>query len=776
MRIFGKHIFRSIKANPYQPILITLIVSLCVAVMILSVALPINIYKNESAAMLVDEWTADIEITLKSTSDRRIIFDDEVSGAIKDRGRVIGEFSLTGFCTPRDAKERCQVEIGAFDLVEADNFYSLDYIQHGKITNTNLKSVAIISEGFSKEHEFLIGDEIGINVLGREFLYTVGAIAKETGIMKSENMLVDISGVRAALAERSPLIASLSSELNPYTKIHIKLHDGIDPAEVKAELESLSDFSDKRIYLPRDSTKNNYTVTVLTVTALIPAVLLLIVAALMTVSTFDLLQKKRQEDLALFRIVGADTGCLNGILYFESSIYGAVGGIFGSLISAVLMLLINRLYGFKYSTLSFDFIDALIGILSSMIFTALCTLLYIRKQKKKSDIDRLKSGNLKTDAAFVSKMLIFAALIAVILISTFLLPVNLRFIGAVLLLFTVVLLIYTVSPYIIGTFASLVCLILSRKRRGAGNFILAAKSCRNSYPLRHAGRIMTVLITAFMALNFVLSAVEAQLESYAGIARFEHIGLMADSGTRDKTEKLEGVVATAEATIKSNVTIGKKTAIGISISGDAKNCFAGDMLPENMPKGNAVALTSGVARMLGAKPGDTLKLTIGGIPCELILTEIVRASGDFVFYDAAYIGVEYDMFCVRTNGNDVTYQELMALFDERGVGYISRDEFFLGVHKRVNPQVVIFKAMFVTMILMTAVGIFNVLSEERMARLCEFDIIRQNGKTKRGILALQLVEISYLFLSAFIMSAIFSYIICLITDVAAVSFGMTLYP
>ena len=257
MKIFGRHIFRTIKAHPLQPVIIMVIVTICVAAMILSVALPINIYRNEHAGMGVDEWTSDLFITLKSTSDVSIIFKEDVEEALGEKGRAIGEFYLTGFASLGD-HGTTQIHLGAYNLEQADAFYDIRYIEYGEFTNDNINSSAIISKWFADLYDISLGDILQINVLGYKVNYTVQAIAANTGIFKIGQMLVDIGSVRSILSEHSPIIASLSTEFDPYTKIHVKVNDRYTPEEVKAELESLESFSNKKIDLVADSTMSDF--------------------------------------------------------------------------------------------------------------------------------------------------------------------------------------------------------------------------------------------------------------------------------------------------------------------------------------------------------------------------------------------------------------------------------------------------------------------------------------------------------------------------------------
>ena len=775
MRIFGKHIFRSIKANPRQPIMIIAIVCICTIVMILSIALPVNIYKNERGSLLADEWTADLEVSLKATSGRRLLFEEEIADALGDMGRVIGEFSLTGFFIP-ESGDKHTVEVGAFDILEADRFYNLQYVRYGKFTNNNLKSSAIIAESFADEYNISIGDTVKIKVIGQEFAYTVQAIAKETGIMKRKSVLVDISSVRAELSERSPLIASLSSDFNPYTRIHIKLNDGLDVDVVKAEFEAMPIFSDKTVSIAGDYAEKNYLAMIFTITLVIPAVLLLVVAVFITVSTFDLLQKKRRRDAALFKMIGADAKQMNLILYIESSVYGLVGGMAGTIIAACLSEPINRLYSFNYFPLRFGVRDVIVGIISSILYAIICTFIYERKYKRGSVLDKLKDKKVNTGSDILGKTLILGVVVMVIGVTTALLPIKDRYIGAFLLLFAVVFLVYTITPHVISTYSSVMARVLSRKRRVTGDFIIGAKSCSNSYALCHAGRIMTLIITVFIALISVLSVVLGQMRSYIGMADFEHIGVMVDAETKRRVEEIDGVVAISDATIAINVVLENgKACTGISVAGDVEKCFNENMLPAKMPQGNAIALSIGVAKMLGLNVGDSVKCEIADIPCELILAEIVDTNGSFAYYDAEYLGVGHDILCVVTDGSDESYQELVALFDERGVTYLSSSEFFAYFEGRVNAQVVAFEIMLYIMTIMAIVGVFNVIADQRMARRQEFDIMIQNGKTRRGVVALQATEIVYLLVFALVVSAILAQILCFIIDIAAISFGMTLY-
>lgn len=775
MSIFGKHIFRSIRKHPIEPIMIVFIVTLCVAVMILTVALPINIYANESAAITSDEWTPDYTVTMKASSDRRILFDDDVKDAVGDTADWIGEFSLTGFAAG-EGTEKQQTDIGAFDLYSADRFFEIRYLEYGKFTNNNIDRSAIVSEQYAAQLGLSVGDTVTVNVLGEPLSYTVEGIAMNTGIFKTKDMLVDIGSIRQILAERSAIVASMSADFNPYTKIHLRLKSGVSEEAFKSSLEAREDFGDKKLEKYGNDAAQRFYATFMSATVLIPGILLVIVAAMMTVSTLELLEKRRQADNALFRIVGAEPRQLDLLVYLESLLYALVGGALGSALSVLGIRMLNGIFRFEWSSMSFGIDDAIVGIGSSVFFTLVCAYLHVRKQRRATLSESLGDVNIDTYGAFSYKKLTFGILAAVTFAIALLLPPSERFILALLMLIFTMVFIYVISPPVIGALCSLVSRLLERKKRGAGVFIIAAKNCTASYPLRHAGRVMTVLLTVLFSLTRIITTVDSHMSSYADFVAFDYIGMYVDDETKERLSELDGILAVSECSISKNVIFdGDKTVSGVSVSDFSPLCFNNTITPDVMPVGNEIALSRGVASLLGVKVGDTVECTVSDIPCTLVVSEIVMTNSDFAFYDADYVGSERFMTCIRTDGSPDTVEALTSLFDERGVECIKAEDFFRSTHNKVDSHLTVFSAMMVMAVVMTAIGVVNVLADQRIARKREFDIFRQNGITRGGTALLETVEIACLLISSLLLSAVLSEAVIGIVDMLAVTFGMTLY-
>jgi hypothetical protein len=284
-----------------------------------------------------------------------------------------------------------------------------------------------------------------------------------------------------------------------------------------------------------------------------------------------------------------------------------------------------------------------------------------------------------------------------------------------------------------------------------------------------------VLLTIGISAVFVLGAAEEQIDAYLDFARFEYLGYEVDDQTLEMIEQTEGVEAIARAQFARNVTIRNHiNTRGVAIVGDREACFDARGLPKRAPRGNELILSLGIARMYQLKIGDRVPCEISGIECELVLVDIVDYYGDYAFYDPEYVGVPLKMTCIVTDGTPETQERLLALFNERGANYLDRSEFFDG-NEVALAHIRVIKAMLGAMIALSAVGVLSVMAGQRIARKRELEILLQNGCTRRGLIALQAVEIGYVMIAALLSSVVFSYLICRIMDYAAVSFGISLF-
>ena len=83
MRLFGKHIFRSILKNPLQPILIVLVIAISTAVSVLAVRMPGKLNYERRADRGAFNYIADISVGLSQDSDIRIMLGEDAEDIVE---------------------------------------------------------------------------------------------------------------------------------------------------------------------------------------------------------------------------------------------------------------------------------------------------------------------------------------------------------------------------------------------------------------------------------------------------------------------------------------------------------------------------------------------------------------------------------------------------------------------------------------------------------------------------------------------------------------------
>ena len=101
MRLLWKHLLRSSRRAPLQPLLIclTVLLSVTLTVTTASLSLWISDYIRQNNEQ--EQELGDILITAKGNSNSRFLFPEDAEALLGEDGRVVGEFKLTGF-TPEN--------------------------------------------------------------------------------------------------------------------------------------------------------------------------------------------------------------------------------------------------------------------------------------------------------------------------------------------------------------------------------------------------------------------------------------------------------------------------------------------------------------------------------------------------------------------------------------------------------------------------------------------------------------------------------------------------
>ena len=158
MILFVKHIVRSVKRRPLQPLLILLTLTLAVSVGITAFRFRDVFVAQANANEQRFAAAGDIHITPKKDSPLRMFFTEDAASIVGDRGTVLWEYSLTFF--KKEGETHRIVKGSALDLESADAFYDFTYTQYGQFTTANIGQSALITSDFAAKYDLAVGDRL----------------------------------------------------------------------------------------------------------------------------------------------------------------------------------------------------------------------------------------------------------------------------------------------------------------------------------------------------------------------------------------------------------------------------------------------------------------------------------------------------------------------------------------------------------------------------------------------------------------------------------------
>ena len=120
MKIFLKHILRTIRNAPFQSIIILLTVSLSVSVAVTAFRMNDVIRDHVDSITGVNTELGEAVITLRSDSQVRLLFEEDAEQVIGEKGTAFGEYVMTVFYEKEGQKK--PVAASALDLEQADGY------------------------------------------------------------------------------------------------------------------------------------------------------------------------------------------------------------------------------------------------------------------------------------------------------------------------------------------------------------------------------------------------------------------------------------------------------------------------------------------------------------------------------------------------------------------------------------------------------------------------------------------------------------------------------
>jgi len=778
VRLFLKHILRSIKKAPLQPLIIIFTLTIAVATLLTTVKMSISTIKETEYKKGRIDTSSDITVKLSNSDEVRILFKDEAERIIGDGGSVIGEFSLTALTTDKD-DEKFPVTIMATELERAESFYSIALTENTKINEKEINDCAILSDETARELGLGVGDTFAVDLLGLCFDFKVAAIAKSESVFYENGALINIGAVTEAIAEKNPFIAALADSITPFTQLKIKLNDSAMTDSYIELLKSDEAFASKTVIKNSENLRSEDFVSTLALIAiLVCAVIVALICALVITTSLDLLSKERMADMALFMISGADTGTLNRILYLECLLYSLISAGLGLLLSIPFSLGINEIFDFRTGDLAFSMADIPIVLIASPLAVITVAFVNSKKEGKLTVSERLtKTGERRTKAHSCKLFLTFLSLSAIFLIVALLVPVKIRFPFGTLSALLLVGFVFTFTPYLAEILSRGASALLNKKRNPPPLLLTSVHNMTASYPIKHTARLITILLTLLSTAFFCINALTGELEHIENLVDSEYIVLGADERSDEIAAECEGVNACYRIFVTQDASNEENSGfMSISVSEGSLNCINKKFRPQRLPVNNEVVLSSGLALMNEKKIGDEITLKYQGNSYVFKVIDIVPTGANLTFIDSKYIGEENDFLCIDADfdENSDAFVAISEIMNLRGAYLANRNEIFSPMLKGILSFANMAKYVFYIALFTTLIGIVNVLFSDYITRKREKEVYYTVGMTKKQMLAVRIYEILSTVTIAALLAPIFTLALSFLIDFSLISFGVDL--
>lgn len=772
MKVFFKHLLRTLLRAPVQPLLILLTVVASTAIAVTAFRLPFMFSSHLYEVYGREVELGDLTVLLRGDSDTRMLFSEDAEATVGEDGTVLGEFQLTGFYDGADGVRT--LDLSAVDLTRADAFYQFHYLEYGEFTTQNLQSSTVISASLAGDLGLSVGDALTLRVLETEYTFVVQAVAADEGLLTETDLLVPITSLTHALSVRVPAIAALGDSFLPYTRLLIKANDPASLPAIAERLAASPSFSDKLVKTTDAEVKIHSQELIQTVSLWIPALLLLILTALLVATSLKLLQSGRRLEYGVFRACGATERQLASLQMGESLVYALIGGAGGVLLSAPLLRVTSLAYHWQTKPLTTGVSGAVFGLLWAVVFMVGSTLLHlhtVRRNEKRSGVrDGREVEPTRRGAG--------AAAFAVLILSALSIPIvppTHRYLPCIAVLLSLVWCSYLAVSTALRGAAWLGTRLLSRNAHPLPSLWLSLKNLRVSAPLSQVARLSVLLFSLLLTIVTCTTVLARQSDQLEDFLVADTLVVNADETLEALTAELDGIDATLRFAYFSEVELDSgATVLGLSLAGDANACVHADMLPTKAPHAGEVAVSTGIASMEGVRVGDRLTVSVKGCRGDFTVSEIVDTNVSLVYFDAVALGMKNDTMCVLTDGTH-DREALLSLVEPYGAAVMDADDIFGGLSKTMDGYLTLLDDAFIAALAVTLVGIVNLLCEQSRARREERAVLHLCGSTPHGVLRVAACELILIFLFAIALSIPLAFVMCRLVDLGARSFGMALF-
>ena len=280
-----------------------------------------------------------------------------------------------------------------------------------------------------------------------------------------------------------------------------------------------------------------------TVSLWIPALLLLILTALLVGTSLKLLQSGRSLEYGIFRACGATEAQLSRLQIEESLVYALIGGVGGILLSGPLLRVTSLAYHWQTEPLTTGVSGAVFGILWAVVFMVGSTMIHLytlrRNEKRSGARDGRETEGVRRGAGGIAfSILLLSAL------SLPIVPPDRRYLACIAVLLSLVWCGYLAVPTVLRGGAWFATQLLSRNARPFPSLWLSLKNLRVSVPLSQVARLSVLLLSLLLTIVTCTTVLARQSDQLEDFVVADTIVVNADETLEMRVSGLDGIDAT----------------------------------------------------------------------------------------------------------------------------------------------------------------------------------------------------------------------------------------
>lgn len=751
--LYGKHLWKTTKSRPLQPLIIILSVAVSVAIFVSALffqSISLQKIEIERTAMFNN---SDIRITVSSQSSNKYFEYSNVTKHIDQND--IAECYFSYFVNYKDTDDNdLIVPVLGVDFAHINQINKIEFKDSKKITNQNQNDIIIISESFAKSNKLYIDDEIGVSILGTEQRFVIIGIAKNNGYFLSNDIILSIDNFMRILMAKTP-IPILGSNIKYFNTAIIKLADSSTKNEKIQQIQNSEVFKDKQVEDSINIGKNRAdSITIINKLLILLVILCCsVVSMILMYTTYEIFMGNRLHTAALFKSVGATQKQMILLLLSEVFVYSLLGSILGLAISSFLSKLVVQIIDISSLNIVFPMGIYFYGFLYGIILALVCVIIPITKTSN-MQLGEMLSGTTKRYKKPKFKVVIYLLLVLIVqIVAISIIPNKWRFYGMVAIFLTVIITTIFSMSYVTAFFSKLIEFIWNRFDK-KNLFNLALKNSKRNLSIQNANRIFCVAaVIVIVLLNSISYVKELTLEQTQAI-NFDYYAttlLLPSDYLYEDVRHIEGVDSVHIVAIDEEAYLDNNISYPlIGYSGRLEEIFPTIEYEgkEDELRMGEVAISKSLALIDNYKVGDKINVKANNISHSLKIVAILDTNSFFVITPVDIYNLKYNHLII--NENEDVYEELSSIMNEK-VAMISTRESIVEYKKNDINKFILFAEVFIFLIIfITIIGTINSIFISLRARKDEFLVLSILGMKNREKLIMIAMEFFINFIGIFI--------------------------